>query len=152
MRCVFCASDDTQVKDSRPAEEGSAIRRRRWCTQCDARFTTVERVQWQELVVTKKTGRKEMFDRNKLDRSLKTALRKRPVTEDQREKLVNDLCRRLESSGESEISSDAVGTVVMEALAKLDPVAYIRYASVYKNFLDAKDFLDFVDQLHDQSE
>jgi len=148
MRCPFCGSEDTQVKDSRPSEDGTAIRRRRLCNGCTARFTTFERVQLRELTVVKKSGRRVPFDRDKLMRSLSLALRKRPVDPERVEKMVTGIQRRLESSGESEIQSDAIGELVMEGLANLDPVAYVRFASVYKNFREARDFESFLGQIN----
>jgi transcriptional repressor NrdR len=147
MRCPFCGNDDTQVKDSRPTEDSSAIRRRRYCPACGSRFTTFERVQLRELVVVKKNGQKEQFDRDKLHRSIAIAVRKRPVDSERVERIVNGIVRRLESLGESEIPSTVVGEMVMDALASLDPVAYVRFASVYRNFREAKDFEDFVGKL-----
>jgi transcriptional repressor NrdR len=144
MRCPFCAHGDTQVKDSRPTEDNSAIRRRRYCPNCGARFTTFERVQLRELTVMKKGGQREPFDREKLLRSMRISLRKRPVEEDRVERVVNGIVRRLESSGEAEISADHIGELVMEALLTLDKVAYVRFASVYRNFREAKDFEDFI--------
>ena len=152
MRCPFCGNEETQVKDSRPSEDGSAIRRRRHCPACGARFTTFERVQLRELTVIKKTGRRVPFDRDKLARSINIALRKRPVEPERVERLINGIVRRLESMGESDVSSDLVGELVMEGLAGLDPVAYVRFASVYKNFREAKDFEDFVGKLGDRGE
>ncbi|MGE0669179.1 MAG: transcriptional regulator NrdR [Sphingomonadales bacterium] len=147
MRCPFCGNEETQVKDSRPSEDGSAIRRRRHCPACGARFTTFERVQLRELTVIKKTGRRVPFDRDKLARSINIALRKRPVEPERVERLINGIVRRLESMGESDVSSDLVGELVMEGLAGLDPVAYVRFASVYKNFREAKDFGEFIGAL-----
>ena len=147
MRCPFCGHDDTQVKDSRPTEDNSAIRRRRFCTACGSRFTTFERVQLRELIVVKKNGQRAPFDRDKLARSIAIAVRKRPVDPDRVERIVNSIQRRLESSGESEIPTATVGELVMEALANLDQVAYVRFASVYRNFREAKDFEDFVGKL-----
>ncbi|MFT6580308.1 MAG: transcriptional regulator NrdR [Alphaproteobacteria bacterium] len=144
MRCPFCVHNDTQVKDSRPTEDNSAIRRRRYCPNCGARFTTFERVQLRELSVLKRTGQREPFDREKLLRSMRIALRKRPVEEERVERVVNGIVRRLESSGESEIKVDSIGELIMEALATLDQVAYVRFASVYRNFREAKDFEDFI--------
>jgi len=144
MRCPFCAHGDTQVKDSRPTEDNSAIRRRRYCPNCGARFTTFERVQLRELTVMKKGGQREPFDREKLLRSMRIALRKRPVEEERVDRVVNGIVRRLESSGEAEISADHIGELVMEALLTLDKVAYVRFASVYRNFREAKDFEDFI--------
>ncbi|MBT9368381.1 MULTISPECIES: transcriptional regulator NrdR [Rhizobium] len=140
MRCPYCGSEDTQVKDSRPAEDFTSIRRRRICPDCGGRFTTFERVQLRELTVTKKTGRKVPFDRNKLVRSFQIALRKRPVDADRIERAVSGIVRRLESSGESEISSEQIGLQVLEALKSLDDVAFVRYASVYRDFSHAEDF------------
>ena len=147
MRCPFCGNEETQVKDSRPSEDGSAIRRRRHCPACGARFTTFERVQLRELTVIKKTGRRVPFDRDKLARSINIALRKRPVEPERVERLINGIVRRLESMGESDVSSDLVGELVMEGLAGLDPVAYVRFASVYKNFREAKDLGEFIGAL-----
>jgi transcriptional repressor NrdR len=144
MRCPFCAHNDTQVKDSRPTEDNSAIRRRRYCPNCGARFTTFERVQLRELTVLKKGGQREPFDREKVLRSMRIALRKRPVEEDRVDRVVNGIVRRLESSGEVEIEVDNIGELVMEALLTLDKVAYIRFASVYRNFRETKDFEDFI--------
>jgi transcriptional repressor NrdR len=146
MDCPFCGSNDTQVKDSRPCEDGAAIRRRRLCGSCDARFTTFERVQLRELIVVKRNGRKSPFDRDKLERSLNIALRKRDVDAENVSRAINDLIRTLEQRGEVESSTETIGRLVMEALAKLDKVAYIRYASVYRNFAEAKDFGDFVEK------
>ena len=147
MRCPFCGNEDTQVKDSRPTEDNSAIRRRRQCTNCGARFTTFERVQLRELTVVKGAGQREPFDRDKLLRSMMIALRKRPVDAERTERVVNGLVRRLESSGESEIPSKLIGEMVMDALSGLDPVAYVRFASVYRNFREARDFEEFVGKL-----
>jgi len=147
MRCPFCGNDDTQVKDSRPTEDNSAIRRRRFCAGCGARFTTFERVQLRELTVVKSTGSREPFDRDKLLRSMRIALRKRPVDADRVDRVVNSLVRQLESTGDGEVTSKRVGEMVMEALQTLDPVAYVRYASVYKDFREASDFGDFIGQL-----
>lgn len=144
MRCPFCGHDDTQVKDSRPTEDNSAIRRRRFCTGCGARFTTFERVQLRELTVLKKAGQREVFDRDKLARSFMIALRKRPVDPDRVDRVINGIVRRLESAGESEIRGEMIGELVMEALAALDQVAYVRFASVYRNFREAKDFEAFI--------
>jgi transcriptional repressor NrdR len=140
MRCPYCGSEDTQVKDSRPAEDYTSIRRRRICPDCGGRFTTFERVQLRELMVIKKTGRKVPFDRNKLVRSFQIALRKRPVDNDRIERAVSGIVRRLESSGESEISSEQIGLQVLESLKSLDDVAFVRYASVYRDFSHAEDF------------
>ena len=147
MRCPFCQSEDTQVKDSRPAEDGAAIRRRRSCNACGARFTTFERVQLRELTVVKSDGRRVAFDREKLGRSIRVALRKRPVNEDQVERIVSGIQRRLESEGTEELTSRDIGHRVMEVLRELDPVAYVRFASVYENFRDARDFHAFLGSL-----
>ncbi len=144
MRCPFCGSDDTQVKDSRPAEDGASVRRRRECSACGGRFTTFERVQLRELVVIKSTGKRAPFDRDKLMRSILVALRKRDFEPERVEQMVSGIVRRLEATGESEIESKLIGEMVMEGLAKLDDVAYVRYASVYKNFREAKDFGEFL--------
>lgn len=150
MRCPFCGCEDTQVKDSRSAEDGSSIRRRRQCTACSGRFTTFERVQLRELIVVKSSGRKEILDRDKLMRSVQISLRKRNVDQDRVEQMVTGVIRRLEAMGESEIDSKAIGELVMEGLAGLDDVAYVRYASVYKNFREARDFGEFIGELEDQ--
>jgi len=150
MRCPFCGHDDTQVKDSRPTEDNSAIRRRRFCPACGSRFTTFERVQLRELVVVKKNGQRAPFDRDKLLRSIMIAVRKRPIGEERVERIVNSITRRLESSGETEIPSSQIGQLVMEALASLDPVAYVRFASVYKNFRETRDFEQFLETLSPQ--
>ena len=147
MRCPFCGHEDTQVKDSRPTEDSSAIRRRRFCTNCGQRFTTVERVQLRELTVVKSDGRRVAFDRDKLARSIRTALRKRPIQEERVERIVNGIVRQLEASGESEVPSKQVGELVMDTLRELDSVAYVRFASVYRNFREAKDFEEFVGTL-----
>ena len=143
MRCPFCSHEDSQVKDSRPTEDGSSIRRRRQCEDCGARFTTFERIQLRELTVVKSENRREPFDREKLARSVAVALRKRPVAPERTEKLLSSIQRQLETSGESEVSSATIGEMVMNGLKALDPVAYIRFASVYKDFREAKDFEDF---------
>ncbi len=147
MRCPFCDNDDTQVKDSRPSEDGSTIRRRRYCPACNSRFTTFERVQLRELTVLKSNGERRPFDRDKIMRSLSIALRKRSVDEDVIEKTVNRIVQKLESQGESEVRTEYIGELVMEELINIDKVAYIRYASVYRNFREAKDFEDFVEQM-----
>jgi transcriptional repressor NrdR len=147
MRCPFCGNEDTQVKDSRPTEDHAAIRRRRQCTNCAARFTTFERVQLRELTVLKSNGRREPFDRDKLLRSMTVALQKRAVDPERIDRVVNGIQRRLESQGESEIPSKFIGELVMEALANLDQVAYVRFASVYRNFREARDFEEFVGKL-----
>ena len=147
MRCPYCSSPDTQVKDSRPAEDNSAIRRRRVCPDCGGRFTTFERVQLRELIVIKKSGRRAPFDRDKLMRSLEIALRKRPVEPERVERMVNGIVRQLESSGEPEVESARIGELVIEGLRALDPVAYVRFASVYRDFRDARDFNTLIDEL-----
>ncbi len=147
MRCPFCGSDDTQVKDSRPTEDNTAIRRRRHCPNCASRFTTFERIQLRDLTVLKKNGVRVPFDRDKLSRSLNIALRKRSVEPERVERIVNAIQRQLETSGASDIQSKHIGELVMDALAALDPVAYVRFASVYRNFREAKDFEDFVGEL-----
>ncbi|MFL2669672.1 MAG: transcriptional regulator NrdR [Alphaproteobacteria bacterium] len=149
MHCPFCGAEDTQVKDSRPTEEGAAIRRRRACTGCGARFTTFERVQLRELTVVKQNGKREPFDRDKLARSLNTSLRKRQVDPERVERLINSIIRRLESSGDSDVNSKLIGELVMDGLSTLDSVAYVRFASVYRNFREARDFEDFVGTLGD---
>ena len=152
MRCPFCHHDDTQVKDSRPAEENATIRRRRFCPECSSRFTTFERVQLRELSVTKNDGDKMPFDREKLLRSLMIALRKRPVGEDRIERIANGIQRRLETLGENEIPTKVIGEMVMEALSELDQVAFVRFASVYRNFREAKDFEAFVGKLGSEND
>ncbi|MBR0649928.1 transcriptional repressor NrdR [Roseomonas terrae] len=147
MKCPFCGAEDTQVKDSRPAEDAAAIRRRRACPACGARFTTFERVQLREITVLKTDGRRVPFDREKLARSVRVALRKRPVDEDRIERLVNSIQRRLETEGETEIPSRKIGELLMESLKELDQVAYVRFASVYRNFSEAKDFQAFLGEL-----
>ena len=147
MRCPFCGHEETQVKDSRPTEDGATIRRRRQCLNCGGRFTTFERIQLRELTVVKKSGGRAPFDRDKLARSVETAIRKRPVDPERVDRLVTGIQRRLESMGEAEIPSSVIGEMVMEGLANLDPVAYVRFASVYRNFREAKDFEQFVEQL-----
>lgn len=147
MRCPFCGNADTQVKDSRPAEDHAAIRRRRSCPACGGRFTTFERVQLRDLVIIKKTGRREAFDRDKLSRSIRIALQKRPVEPDRVEQMISGIVRRLESTGETDIASSKIGEIVMDTLARIDTVAYVRFASVYKNFQAADDFEDFVSEL-----
>lgn len=147
MRCPFCGHDDTQVKDSRPTEDNSAIRRRRSCPACGARFTTFERIQLRELTVVKSSGSKQPFDREKLMRSLRIALRKRPVDPDRVERMVNSMVRQLESSGEAEIQSRTIGEMSMKALEALDKVAYVRYASVYRDFAEPDAFTEFVGRL-----
>ena len=152
MRCPFCSGEDTQVKDSRPTEDGTAIRRRRYCPDCGGRFTTFERVQLRELTVVKRSGRRVPFDRDKLMRSVQVALRKRPVDPDRVERLVSGIARRLEGLGENGIKSETIGKMVMEALRVLDDVAYVRFASVYKNFREAKDFEELLGELTGETE
>ncbi len=147
MRCPFCGNADTQVKDSRPTEDSAAIRRRRICPQCGQRFTTFERVQLRELTVLKRNGRRTPFDRDKLLRSVQIALRKRPVAPDRIDQMVSGIVRRLESSGDEEINSETIGELVMDGLKQLDDVAYVRFASVYRNFRDPKDFEDVLGEL-----
>lgn len=147
MRCPFCGSAETQVRDSRPTEDNSAIRRRRLCMDCAQRFTTFERVQIRELNVVKKDGAREPLDREKLARSMAIALRKRPVEAARIDRVISGIVRRLESSGETEVASSTVGEMIMDALAALDQVAYVRFASVYRNFREARDFEDFVGSL-----
>jgi transcriptional repressor NrdR len=147
MRCPYCGNEDTQVKDSRPTEDNTSIRRRRFCTACGGRFTTFERVQLRELTIIKTNGRRVPFDRDKLMRSVQVAMRKRPVEPERVERMVSGIVRRLESMGESEIPSKMIGTLVMEGLSSLDAVAYVRFASVYKNFHEAKDFEEFLGEL-----
>ena len=147
MRCPFCGNEDTQVKDSRPTDDNAAIRRRRQCGNCGARFTTFERVQLRELVVVKSNGQREPFEREKLMRSMQTSLRKRPVDAERLERVVNGIVRRLESSGETEVPTSMIGEAVMDALMSLDKVAYVRFASVYRNFREAKDFETFIGKL-----
>ena len=147
MRCPYCGRDDTQVKDSRPAEEGAAIRRRRSCPGCQSRFTTFERVQLREITVLKTDGRRVPFDREKLARSIRIALRKRPVDEDRVERIVNGIQRKLETEAESEVTSRQIGEIVMESLRAVDQVAYVRFASVYQNFGEARDFREFLGKM-----
>ena len=147
MRCPFCSNEETQVKDSRSTEDGAAIRRRRFCPDCGGRFTTFERVQLRELMVVKKSGRRVAFDRDKLMRSVQIALRKRPVEPERIERMVSGIVRQLESLGESEVKSDTIGRLIMEGLKSLDDVAYVRFASVYRNFREAKDFGDLIGEL-----
>ena len=147
MRCPYCQSEDTQVKDSRPAEDGSAIRRRRVCPDCGGRFTTFERVQLRDLVVVKKSGRKVPFDRDKLARSLEIACRKRNVEPVRIERAVTGIVRQLESSGETEVTTGEVGRLVMEALKAIDDVAYVRFASVYRNFRDPREFQQLIGEM-----
>jgi transcriptional repressor NrdR len=146
MRCPFCGNPETQVKDSRPSEDGAAIRRRRSCNECGGRFTTFERVQLRELMVVKRSGRRTPFDREKLERSIGLALRKRPVDQERTDRMVSGIVRQLESMGETDIGSDIVGELVMSALRALDEVAYVRYASVYRDFRQTNDFARFLSQ------
>lgn len=147
MRCPYCGNEDTQVKDSRPTEDNSAIRRRRVCNACGGRFTTFERVQLRELLVVKKSGRKVPFDRDKLARSVNTALRKRDVAPERVERMISGVVRQLESLGEAEVTSEQIGEFVMEGLKGLDDVAFVRFASVYRNFSKADDFRSFLSEL-----
>ena len=152
MRCPYCGALDTQVKDSRPTEDASAIRRRRVCPDCGGRFTTFERVQLRELMVVKKSGRRAPFDRDKLLRSVEIATRKRPVTPERVERMINGIVRQLESQGDSDIPTDRIGELVMEGLKGLDDVAYVRFASVYRNFREARDFHAIVGELESEPE
>ena len=147
MRCPFCAHEDSQVKDSRPSEDGASIRRRRQCEGCGARFTTFERVQLRDLVVLKSDGRRESFDREKIARSISVAVRKRPLEPARIERLISGVQRQIETSGETEVTSTRIGELVMEGLKALDSVAYIRFASVYKDFAEAKDFEDIAGEV-----
>lgn len=152
MQCPFCGSDDNQVKDSRPVEDGGAVRRRRHCNACGARFTTFERIQLRELTVVKRGGDRTPFNRDKLKRSISIACRKRGVEEEKIERIVNGIVRELEISGETEIETRRLGRLAMERLAELDEVAYVRFASVYEDFADARDFERFIERLADQRE
>lgn len=147
MRCPFCGSFDTQVKDSRPSDDHATIRRRRVCPDCGGRFTTFERVQLRELMVVKRSGRKVPFDRDKIVRSLEVALRKRPVEPERIDRMINGIVRQLESAGEAEIASEKIGELVMDGLKNLDGVAYVRFASVYRNFRETKDFEALIGEL-----
>jgi transcriptional repressor NrdR len=151
MRCPFCGNIDTQVKDSRPAEDHVSIRRRRFCPACGGRFTTYERVQLRDLVVIKTNGKREDFDRDKLERSIRIALQKRPVEPERVDQMISGIVRRLESMGETDINSKVIGEIVMERLAAIDTVAYVRFASVYKNFQATGDFEDFLSELRPPS-
>ena len=151
MRCPYCGHDDTQVKDSRPTEDSSAIRRRRICPSCGGRFTTFERVQLRELIVIKKSGRRVPFDRDKLARSVSTALRKRSIEPERVERMISGIVRQLESLGEAEVTSERIGEYVMEGLKNLDDVAFVRFASVYKNYGDADDFRSFLAELGEEA-
>ena len=146
MICPFCGNEDTQVKDSRPAEDGAAIRRRRLCGKCEARFTTFERVQLREIIIVKRNGRRSVFDRDKLERSFEIALRKREIDADDVARAINGIVRKLESHADGDVPSEKVGELVMSSLYNLDQVAYVRYASVYRNFREAKDFEAFVEK------
>lgn len=150
MRCPFCSNQDSQVKDSRPTEDNTAIRRRRICDQCGSRFTTFERIQLRDLVVIKSNSQKETFDRDKMYSSLALALRKRNIDQEKIEKIVNAIVRRLENSGDTEVKATLIGEYIMDALSHLDQVAYVRFASVYKNFREVKDFEEFLDNLEDK--
>ena len=150
MRCPFCSHEDSQVKDSRHTEDNTAIRRRRICDQCGSRFTTFERIQLRDLIVVKKNNQREPFDRDKMFRSLSLSLRKRNVEQEKIEKIVSAIARKLENSGDIEIKSSLIGEYIMEALSNLDQVAYVRFASVYKNFREVKDFEDFLDNLEEK--
>ncbi len=152
MRCPFCSHEDSQVKDSRPTEDNAAIRRRRQCEDCGARFTTFERIQLRELTVLKSEGRRETFERDKLDRSVAIACRKRPIEQGRIERLVTGIQRQLETMGEPEVESARIGGLVMEGLKGLDAVAYIRFASVYKDFTEAKDFEEFAGTVKEAGE
>ena len=152
MRCPFCSNQDSQVKDSRPTEDNTAIRRRRICDQCGSRFTTFERIQLRDLIVLKTNGKKEVFDRDKMFRSLSLALRKRNVDQEKIEKIVNAIVRKLENFGDTEVKTTLIGEYIMEALSHLDQIAYVRFASVYKNFREVKDFEDFLDNLENNPE
>ncbi|HEY0111625.1 MAG TPA: transcriptional regulator NrdR [Allosphingosinicella sp.] len=149
MRCPFCSHENSQVKDSRPAEDGSSIRRRRQCEDCGARFTTFERVQLRDLTVVKAGSRREPFERGKLERSIAIACRKRPVPQERIDRLVSSIQRQIETTGDSEIDSSRIGGMVMDGLKALDPVAYIRFASVYKDFREARDFEEFAGAVSD---
>ena len=150
MRCPFCSHEDSQVKDSRPTEDNTAIRRRRICETCGSRFTTFERIQLRDLIVVKTNDQKESFDRDKMYRSISLALRKRNIETEKIEKVVNAIVRKLENSGDTEVKTNLIGEFIMEALSHLDQVAYVRFASVYKNFHEVKDFEDFLDNLEDK--
>ena len=150
MKCPYCGANDTQVKDSRPTEDSAVIRRRRACTNCGARFTTFERVQLRDLIVIKRDNKKVDFDRDKLARSIMISFRKRPIDAEKIEKMITGIVRRLETSGENEIPSSKIGEMVMDALALIDQVAYVRFASVYRNFREARDFEKFVGNLREE--
>jgi transcriptional repressor NrdR len=152
MRCPYCGGLDTQVKDSRPTEDSASIRRRRICSHCEGRFTTFERVQLRELMVVKKNGRRAPFDRDKLQRSVEIALRKRSVSTERVERLINGIVRQLENQGDADISTERIGELVMEGLKALDDVAYVRFASVYRNFREARDFSTILGELEAEPE
>lgn len=154
MRCPFCGAEDSAVKDSRPAEEHNAVRRRRACNKCGGRFTTFERVQLREITVVKRDGKRALFDREKIVKTVALALRKRPVAEEQIEQMVSGIVRQVESGGEAELGSAKIGDMVMEALKAVDPVGYVRYASVYRDFSDPGDFARFIEDnaLKDEGE
>lgn len=145
MRCPFCSAEDTAVKDSRPAEEHNAVRRRRACNKCGGRFTTFERVQLRDIMVVKRDGKRSLFEREKILKTVKLALRKRPVDDEEIEQMVSGIVRQVESGGESELGSKEIGDMVMEALKAIDPVGYVRYASVYRDFSDPGDFARFIE-------
>ena len=152
MRCPFCSFIDTQVKDSRPSQDHAAIRRRRFCPSCGSRFTTFERVQLRELTVVKRDDSRTPFERDKLMRSINIATRKRPVDPEDIERMVNGIVRRLETLGENDVTSTVIGELVMDGLSQLDSIAYVRFASVYRNFRETKDFEDFIDEIHSDQE
>ncbi len=152
MRCPFCSFIDTQVKDSRPSQDHAAIRRRRFCPSCGSRFTTFERVQLRELTVVKRDDSRTPFERDKLLRSINIATRKRPVDPEDIERMVNGIVRRLETLGENDVTSTAIGELVMDGLSQLDSIAYVRFASVYRNFRETKDFEDFIEEIHSDQE
>ena len=152
MRCPFCSFIDTQVKDSRPSQDHAAIRRRRFCPSCGSRFTTFERVQLRELTVVKRDDSRTPFERDKLLRSINIATRKRPVDPEDIERMVNGIVRRLETLGENDVTSTAIGELVMDGLSQLDSIAYVRFASVYRNFRETKDFEDFIEEIHGDQE
>ena len=152
MRCPFCSFIDTQVKDSRPSQDHAAIRRRRFCPSCGSRFTTFERVQLRELTVVKRDNSRTPFERDKLVRSINIATRKRPVDPEDIERMVNGIVRRLETLGENDVTSTAIGELVMDGLSQLDSIAYVRFASVYRNFRETKDFEDFIEEIHGDQE
>ncbi|WP_029040228.1 transcriptional regulator NrdR [Cucumibacter marinus] len=152
MRCPYCGNDDTQVKDSRPTEDSNAIRRRRICSACGGRFTTFERVQLRDVTVVKKSGRKVPFDRDKLTRSVMTALRKRDVDPERAERMISGIVRQLESLGENEVAAEQIGLLALDGLKKLDDVAFVRFASVYKNFSHADDFKSFLSEMDSDEE